>query len=305
MQDLSLYLGQQECYESASTTLEYLLHVKVNGMQIQRQVMKYGSEIEEVLHQPTPCVELKENEKVYAMMDGAMILTRKLGWKEVKLGRVFTEKSLHIESEKRNWIRSSEYVGHLGDHKSFENKFSLIVDKYECLKSNLVFINDGARWIWNYIDAEFPNSTQILDYYHAVEHLSSFAKLYFFKKETKEYRGWFEQIKRLLKEKGIDSVLKEIKELKQKTPTVEQERAKLIAYCEKNKKRMDYPKFIKQGLLIGSGAIEAAHRNVTQKRLKLSGQRWSIDGAQNIINLRTLNMSGRWNCIHSKLRNTA
>jgi hypothetical protein len=169
LQDLSLYLGQQECYESASTTLEYLLHVKVNGMQIQRQVMKYGSDIEEVLHQPTPFVKLKENEKVYAMMDGAMILTRKLGWKEVKLGRVFTEKSLHIESKNRNWIRSSEYVGHLGDHKSFEKKFSLIIDKYESLKSNLVFINDacpetsvGARWIWNYIDAEFPNSTQIL-----------------------------------------------------------------------------------------------------------------------------------------------
>lgn len=50
---------------------------------------------------------------------------------------------------------------------------------------------------------------------------------------------------------------------------------------------MDYPKSIKQGLLIGSGVIEATHRNVTQKRLKLSGQRWSIDGAQNIINLRT------------------
>ena len=79
---------------------------------------------------------------------------------------------------------------------------------------------------------------------------------------------------------------------------------KLPYYCVKEIKKMDYPKFIKQGLFIGSGAIEATHRNVTQKRLKLSGQCWSIEGAQNIINLRTLNMSGRWNCIHSKLRNT-
>ena len=73
MQDLSLYLGQQECYKTASNTLQYLLYVKVNGMQVQRQVMKYGSEIEEVLHQPTPSVELEKSEKVYAMMDGAMI----------------------------------------------------------------------------------------------------------------------------------------------------------------------------------------------------------------------------------------
>ena len=274
-------------------------------MEIQRQVMKYGSEIEELLHQATPCAELEEEEKVYAMMDGAMILTRESGWKEVKLGRVFKEKSLHNESKKRNWIRSSEYVGHLGDHKSFENKFSQIVGKYEGLKNNLVFINDGARWIWKYIDAEFPNSTQILDYYHAVEHLSSFGKLYFFKKKSEAFKNWLEQIKILLKVKGIDEVVGEIKALKQKTATVEQERRKLIAYCERNKKRMDYPKFIKQGLLIGSGAIEAAHRTVTQKRLKLSGQRWSINGAQNVINLRTLNMSGRWNVIHSKLRKLA
>lgn len=274
-------------------------------MEIQRQVMKYGSEIEEVLHQPTPCAELEKEEKVYAMMDGAMILTRESGWKEVKLGRVFKEKSLHSENEKRNWIRSSEYVGHLGDHKSFENKFSQVIDKYERLKNNLVFINDGARWIWKYIDAEFPNATQILDYYHAVEHLSSFGKLYFFKKQSKAFKDWLEEIKVLLKVKGIDEVLGEIKALKQKTATVEQERRKLIAYCERNKKRMDYPKFIKKGLLIGSGAIEAAHRTVTQKRLKLSGQRWSINGAQNVINLRTLNMSGRWNVIHSKLRKIA
>lgn len=100
-------------------------------------------------------------------------------------------------------------------------------------------------------------------------------------------------------------MLKEIKKLKQKTATVEQERDKLINYCERNKKRMDYPKFIKQGLLIGSGAIEAAHRNVTQKRLKLSGQRWSINGAQNVINLRTLNMSGRWAFVQAKLRKIA
>ena len=63
LQELSLYLGQQECYETVSKTLEHLLHVKVNGMQIQRQVMKYGLELEKELHQVTPCVDLESNEK--------------------------------------------------------------------------------------------------------------------------------------------------------------------------------------------------------------------------------------------------
>lgn len=58
---------------------------------------------------------------------------------------------------------------------------------------------------------------------------------------------------------------------------------------------MQYPKYLKQGLLIGSGAIEAAHRTISQKRLKQSGQRWTKNGAQNVLNFRVLNKNNRWN----------
>jgi hypothetical protein len=78
------------------------------------------------------------------------------------------------------------------------------------------------------------------------------------------------------------------------TKTQKSEKDKLKRYLENNRKRMNYPEFIKRRLLIGSGAIESAHRTVIQKRLKLAGQRWSIQGAKNMINLRTLNMSGHW-----------
>ncbi len=57
---------------------------------------------------------------------------------------------------------------------------------------------------------------------------------------------------------------------------------------------MDYRAYRKRGLLIGSGAIEAAHRTVVQKRLKRSGQRWSQVGAQRVLNLRVCWMSARW-----------
>jgi hypothetical protein len=61
----------------------------------------------------------------------------------------------------------------------------------------------------------------------------------------------------------------------------------LLAYLTNNKKRINYGKFIKEGLLIGSGAIESANRDVIQKRLKLSGQRWTVEGAKQLLNLRT------------------
>ena len=68
---------------------------------------------------------------------------------------------------------------------------------------------------------------------------------------------------------------------------------------------MDYPKYERLGYYIGSGAIESAHRTVVQKRMKLSGHRWTINGAQRILNLRVLNMSGRWKVVTDYLRNAA
>jgi len=70
---------------------------------------------------------------------------------------------------------------------------------------------------------------------------------------------------------------------------------KLMAYYEANKDRMDYQKYKQLGCgIIGSGAIESAHRTVIQKRMKLSGQRWSKQGAQNMLNLRVINKNHQW-----------
>ncbi len=68
---------------------------------------------------------------------------------------------------------------------------------------------------------------------------------------------------------------------------------------------MNYPEYQSKGYMIGSGAIESAHRTVIQRRMKLSGQRWSVKGAQNMLNLRCLAMSGHWNLIEHHFGNRA
>jgi hypothetical protein len=66
-------------------------------------------------------------------------------------------------------------------------------------------------------------------------------------------------------------------------------------YYENNKKRMSYKQYRNTGCgIIGSGAIESAHRTVIQKRMKLSGQRWSRRGAENMLRLRVLSMNKQW-----------
>ena len=64
---------------------------------------------------------------------------------------------------------------------------------------------------------------------------------------------------------------------------------------------MDYNTYRARGLLIGSGAIESAHRTVMQRRLKRAGQRWSINGAQRVLTLRVCAMSNRWPLVRQRI----
>jgi len=113
-----------------------------------------------------------------------------------------------------------------------------------------------------------------------------------------------EEICNLLFEEKVDEALMKIKLLQAKSKTKENNKDKLLVYLSNNKERINYGKYQKMGLLIGSGAIESAQRDVIQKRVKLSGQRWTKKGVQQVVNLRVYKKSGRWQrvvqCINSE-----
>lgn len=219
-----------------------------------------------------------------------MYLTREGKWKEAKMGRIFKSSSNVNISKERGIITDSQYVVHLGGHKDFLAKFEYYLDD---LKS-LAIIADGVKWIWNWADDFYPNAIQTLDYFHALEHLCEFAISWF--KEPAKRSAWIgKQAKRLLEE-DVGIVIKCLKQLPQSSnKKTEAQKNKLIKYYTKNKKRMSYCIFLKRGFLIGSGAIESAHRTVLQQRMKLSGQRWTKNGFQQIANIRATRKSGNWN----------
>jgi hypothetical protein len=84
-----------------------------------------------------------------------------------------------------------------------------------------------------------------------------------------------------------------------------EKREQLIRYLENNRARMDYKYYREQGYLIGSGAMESANRAVIQQRMKRSGQRWSIDGGQQLLNIRTAYLSNNWTHVQDILRRAA
>lgn len=193
-------------------------------------------------------------------------------------------------SPKRTCITQSQYVSHLGAHKEFEEKMGYVIDGIE----QKVFISDGAKWIQQWVESMYPESLHILDYYHAKEHLCGFAEIYF-GEDKKAKNLWIDEQEKLLLHEDTSLVIKRISGLpKTGKRDAERKRKELLQYYQSNLKRMNYKTYKQMGLLIGSGPIEAAHRHVIQQRMKLSGQRWTIKGAQQIANLRTLNKSNQW-----------
>lgn len=299
MQEKMVYAGQSDCYaESQQIVSKYLL-VGVSLTQMQRVTNRYGSLLEaerqkEKLTRDRP--QLTPEEIVYVQADGGMIFTREEGWKEVKVGRIFKESDCLEVGGERGWIKHSEYDAYLGDCKRFTGRFEQKLEPYAHLGKRLVFVTDGAIWIKHWKEDAFPDALHSLDWYHAMQHLGSFAELYFKEPHVKE--RWIAKQESLLYNSKVNKVIDNIKKLLQSCadPATINNGKQLMDYYDSNKNRMDYKYYRTIGAgIIGSGAIEAAQRTVVQKRLKMSGQRWSKQGAQNVLALRCANLSEQWN----------
>jgi hypothetical protein len=286
-------MGQHLVFKDAEEVINNLTGADVNAKQIERICHHYGNSLEQ---EQLNNIEVKGYQEVlpeesekrhYVSVDGSMYFTREEDWKEIKLGRIYKDEDLMAVSKGRCELLNSTYVAHLGSSKDFLPKMEYSIENI----NNKVFIADGATWIWNWVEDTYPECEQIVDFFHAKEHLCEFAKAYFKDKDDRE--KWVEKQSEVMLNKGISPVIKTLDKLTKKTEKLRQ----LIGYYKNHEKRMQYHLFKRKGLIIGSGAIESAHKDVLQKRLKLSGQRWTKKGLQQMAQLRVAYKSGQWNQI--------
>lgn len=218
-----------------------------------------------------------------------MLLTD-TGWQETKLGRVFAARA-HRPSPFRSTIVHSEYVAHRGSYHQFTPDFEqlLAVDS----PARKVFVTDGAEWIGNWLTTTYPEATHILDYFHVVEKLATLAR------ELPDGKAWLTTQQEALLADQSQLVEDNVLALSQLGLA---ERSSVVGYLMKNRERMRYGTYQKQGLLIGSGPIEAAHRAVLQVRMKRSGQRWADQGCDNLVRLRVAHQSGKFSLVTDLLK---
>ena len=144
-----------------------------------------------------------------------------------------------------------------------------------------VAVGDGAKWIWNTVAEMLPGCVEIVDLWHAREHLWSVGRAVH-GDGTKQCAAWSLGVCRALEAGRIDDVLAALRTYAADC----EEAAKCIGYIDRNRRRMRYPAFRKMGLCVGSGTVESMCKGLVGERFKRRGMRWSVAGANAILALR-------------------
>ena len=214
--------------------------------------------------------------------------------REAKLGCVFTQTSWDKKGYPIRDPDSTTYAGAIETAAEFGKRLCVEAWKRGWSRAvKKVVIGDGAEWIWNLADPYFPGAVQIVDLYHARQHLWDLARR-LHPNDHAEQKAWIKVHQKRLLDKGkIEKLVVALRSI-QSTHSELLEKVRTEAdYFERNTERMRYPKFRRQHLFVGSGVIEADCKTVIGSRLKQSGMFWTVRGANAILALRCCHLNGR------------
>ncbi len=309
-------VGADTSFARGREQLEWLAGLEVTAKAVERQAEALGAdfaareqeqirrakqlELPEVCVPAVPllCIEMDgtgipvvkaETEGRASKLEGQPAHTR-----EVKVGCVFTQTTTDADGRPVRDEDSTSYVAAIETAEQFGLRiYTEAWRRGWNWAQKKVVIGDGAVWIWNLADQHFPGAIQVVDLYHARQHLWELSAKTFASDERARQR-WMAGCLRLLDHGKIETVVERLRALPLPGPDL----AKLVAneaeYFHRNAERMRYPAFRAQGLFVGSGVVEAGCKEVIGSRLKRSGMFWTVRGANAIIALRCCRTSGRW-----------
>jgi hypothetical protein len=306
----AVWLSGMVPYEDAALILQEIGQVEVSTSSVWRLTQKWGqrlqrleqTEQEQAYRLPEPGEvfrrESRSKGRMGLSMDGTMIYIRGEEWKELKVGCLFDVVQLpSVDAATKDRVElghalHNTYVSHLGGPEEFGRKLWAEADRRHWNRSSdTQVVADGAVWIWNLVGDHFYDSHQVVDWFHAKEHLalaaqsmfgegSSAAKRWLTEQETALFQGHAEKIAQLIAKAAPEHSLSEA--LLQQS-----------GYFEKNKRRMNYLDLRSEGWLIGSGMVESGGKQY-KARFCGPGMRWSRPGAEHLLPIRTAILSHRF-----------
>ena len=211
--------------------------------------------------------------------------------REVKAGAIFVasktkDNEPHRDLDTTTYVATTHRREKFGKYlrSEFDRRFSREPD-------TVLYITDGGKWLHSIHESEFPFAVEILDVYHAVEHLKPLLAGLGIKENSKEWKYrhhyWSECIKAGKVQNVLDYIWKNMRARLGKDAMRE------YKYYRSNAGRMKYDEYRVNGWFIGSGVIESGCKTVIGQRFKQSGMIWSLKGAKALLPLRTLYKSNR------------
>jgi Uncharacterised protein family (UPF0236) len=307
-------VGGKEAFDEGRQDMEELAGVRVSTKAVERVAETIGQDIERTHRKEQQAALAGRLESIevaatlYIAMDGTGVPivpreaegrqgkdeTGRAKTREAKVGCVFTQTRRDNEGRPERDPQSTTYVGAIETAEEFGPRiYAEAVRRGLKGARRVVLLGDGAPWIWNIADEHFPGATQIVDLYHARQHLANLAKIVYGPASAKA-KDWAAGRVEELDEGNIEAVVTTLKRLRPRDSAIQKEIGKAVSYFQTNTARMRYAQFRREGFFVGSGVVEAGCKTIIGHRLKQSGMRWTVRGANAIIALRCEQLSGRW-----------
>jgi hypothetical protein len=310
-------VGQQAPFDHGREQMKVLAALEVTAKSVERTAEAIGAdiaqreqhEIRKAVQLDLPVVTGKPIPILYVQMDGTGLPVVKketegrkgksegqpARTREVKLGCVFTQTTYDEEGFAIRDPDSTTYTGAIETAEEFGRRLYLEAwNRGWSRAEKKVVMGDGAEWIWNLADIHFPGAVQIVDLYHARQHLWDLARR-LHPNDPVQQKVWVKiHQKRLLDKGKIEKLVRSLRSIESANAELLEKIRTEADYFERNAERMRYPKFRRQHLFVGSGVIEAGCKTVIGSRLKQSGMFWTVRGANSIIALRCCHLNSRF-----------
>jgi hypothetical protein len=310
-------VGQEASFERGRQQMKLLADLEVTTKAIERTAEAIGEdiaaheqeEIQRAVQLDLPMVVGEPIPILYVQMDGTGVPVVKketagrqgkmagqpAHTREAKLGCVFTQTAWDEEGFAVRDPGSTTYVAAIEPAQEFGLRLYLETCKRGWSRAEQkVVIGDGAEWIWNIADQHFPGAIQIVDLYHARQHLWELARKLYPNQLGEQERWMIIHKDTLLDEGKIEDLVVSIRSIHSSNPELAEKIRIEADYFEKNTERMRYPEFRAQHLFVGSGVIEAGCKTIIGSRCKQSGMFWTVRGANAILALRCCHFNGRF-----------
>jgi hypothetical protein len=312
--------GVAPSYEAAEAILRRIGHANISAASIWRRVQVWGEQFKALAEaesaqanalpaqwEPPSRAEVAD-QRMGVAMDGAMIYILQEDWKELKVGTVFEIAVWPTKDERTGELVDlahavhNSYVAHLGGPEALGEMVWAEARRrgWEQVQDSEV-LGDGAVWIWNQATLHFPDSHQVVDWYHGKQHLAVAAHA--LKDEgTPAYQRWFNSHETALYQGHAARIADELEQAAAQQPEHGKDLRREAGYFRDNQHRMNYLEMREEEWPIGSGMVESGGKQY-KARFCGPGMRWSRAGAEKLLPIRSAILSKRFDELWAKVYN--